>query len=76
MEEIDLTPNWENVAKFMATVLKSNGFETEHAKYEFSTQYSEVLGYLRNTNPEAYMRCRQFGNDLADGMDVKVVDDE
>ena len=72
METIDLTPNWVNLAKYMANALKFNKFPTEEAKYEFSTQYQEILGYLKQTDPKGWQEVIKYGNYLAD-LDNKVV---
>ena len=68
METIDLTPNWVNLAKFMANILKANKFDNDEARYEFSTSYQEILVYLSNTNPEGYKEVIAYGNRLADGI--------
>lgn len=54
MEEIDLTPNYENTAAFIATVLRDHSFE------KFATEpvvsLIEQVRYLTQTDPDAVER--------------------
>lgn len=66
MTEIVLTPDWINLAKYMAYTLRNAEFDSIHAKEQFSEEYSKILVYLKTTNPEGYEEVRLFGNTLAD----------
>jgi hypothetical protein len=69
METIVLTPNYVNVAKYMANVLRFGSFDSDEAKYEFSTQYQEILSYLKQTDPDGWKSVIAYSNHLADMKD-------
>lgn len=66
METIDLTPDYRVLARFMAIVLKENKFESDQARYEFSTEFQKVMAYLAAYDPEGWRIATQFNNRLAD----------
>ena len=66
METVDLTPDYRVLARFMAQVLKENKFESDDARYEFSTEFQKVMAYLHKYDPEGWRIATNYNNRLAD----------